>query len=182
MRRNVVENEPNNNQNRTVQIISNTSQNVTAPLVRKMGIEGAGLKIIGVTLLYLIPAYFLDLYFHPHFFIVIFYGSLNWLMYFLFVAWFVIWIWAVGLLLENFPKGRLITSGPYKLCLNPIYNSFSIFILPAVALYLNSWIYFGAAIVLFLATIKFAKKEEEYLFSTFGQEYLNYRQSVIFKL
>lgn len=148
---------------------------------KEMGIEGVGPKIVGITLVYLVIAYFLDTNFHSTFTILNSSDSLNWLTLILFVIGMVLWISSAVMMLLYFPKGKLITSGPFRFFLNPLYNAFMLFLLPALALHLNSWIYFGASIVFYIAQNVLCKAEEKYLIETFGKEYEDYRKKVIFK-
>jgi protein-S-isoprenylcysteine O-methyltransferase Ste14 len=146
-----------------------------------MGIEGEGPKIIAMFVAALLIAYFLNKNYHSGFIIATNDNLTRLLAIILLVIGILFWLWSVTLLLINFPKGRLIKSGPYVAFLHPLYNSFSFLILPALALYMNSWIYFIAPLVLFLGTITFGKNEEIYLSETFGSEYANYRKKVWFK-
>ena len=149
---------------------------------KEMGIEGVGPKIMVPAAISLIIAYFLDKNYHSRFIIANDDGLIRTFAIIIFVIGLAMWLWTVVLLLVNFPKDKLITTGPYAIFLHPLYNSFSFFILPALALYLNSWIYLLAPIVLFLATQILGKNEEAYLSETFGSGYFSYRKNVWLKL
>lgn len=146
-----------------------------------MGIEGEGPKIIALFVAYLVIAYLLDKNYPSSFIIANNTGIIKVVALILGAIGVVVWLWSVALLLVNFPKGKLIQSGPYAIFSHPIYDSFSFFLLPAIALYLNSWIYFGASVVLFLGTITLGKNEEKYLSKTFGEDYSKYQERVLFK-
>lgn len=149
---------------------------------KKMEIEGVGPKIILLGVIYYIIAYFVNKNYPDAFTITNNAGSLNWLTITLSIIGLFLWISSVVLLLRFFPKGKLITGGPFRVFLNPLYNAFTFFIFPAIALYYNSWIFFGAGVVFLVATITIGKEEERYLRDTFGKEYDEYRKSVWIKL
>jgi len=90
----------------------------------------------------------------------------------------VLWLTAVVQLLIEFPKGKLITTGAYGVCRNPIYSSFILFILPGISILTFTWVYFAAAAFLFVAVLIFIGKEERQLESVFGEAYANYRSRV----
>ena len=150
--------------------------------MKKMGIEGVGPKIAIYAIIYLVLAYIFDRSYHASFLITDNSGSLNWLMIILFIIGLILWISSAVMMVVYFPKGKLITSGPFRIFLNPLYNAFILFLLPALALYLNSWIFFGASIVFILAEKILGKAEEKFLQETFGKEYEDYRQKVWFKI
>ena len=98
------------------------------------------------------------------------------------------WIWfSVGMaafaaslaqFISNFPKGKLITNGMYACSRNPIYSCWIVFILPALAIVLNNWLFFAAAYVMCRATLFLVKEEEKQLADIFGGEYSEYKSRV----
>ena len=89
-----------------------------------------------------------------------------------------LWITAVVQLLIEFPKGKLITTGAYGVCRNPIYSSFIVFILPGISILTFTWVYLVAAAILLVSVLVFIGKEENQLTSVFGEEYTNYKSRV----
>jgi protein-S-isoprenylcysteine O-methyltransferase Ste14 len=79
---------------------------------------------------------------------------------------------------DKFNKGELITSGTYSLCRNPIYASWILFIIPGIALSKNSWLILIASLLMYVVFKFNIKKEEQVLRETFGNEYLEYKNSV----
>lgn len=146
-----------------------------------MGIEGVGPKIIALAVLYLVIAYSLDKKYPSTFTITNDTGKFIWLIFILATIGIALWLSTAVMLLMYFPKGKLITTGPFKLFLNPLYNAFALFILPTLTLYLNSWVYLGASLVFLIAQATIGKAEERYLSETLAKEYENYRKQVIFK-
>jgi protein-S-isoprenylcysteine O-methyltransferase Ste14 len=81
-------------------------------------------------------------------------------------------------LLTGFPKGKLITTGAYGLCRNPIYSSFILFVLPAISLLTLTWVYAAVSLFMLLWVILFIGKEEKQLAAAFGKEYDDYKSRV----
>ena len=82
---------------------------------------------------------------------------------------------AVRLLLKGLKETRLITSGPYGLCRNPLYVSLIILIIPALSLILNSWLVLTSSLVGFILFKLFIKSEDSELEKFFGEDYLKYK-------
>jgi len=88
------------------------------------------------------------------------------------------WAASVFTFVNEFPKGRLITTGPYAYCRHPIYASVALLVLPGVALLANCWVFFLAAAVMLAASKWFVRDEDRELEATFGAEYRLYRAGV----
>jgi protein-S-isoprenylcysteine O-methyltransferase Ste14 len=86
----------------------------------------------------------------------------------------ILWGAAVIQLLTGFSKGKLVTTGAYKVVRNPIYSSVTFFILPAVALITLTWVYFVPAIFLYVGVMFLIGKEEKQLTKAFGRQYKDY--------
>lgn len=90
----------------------------------------------------------------------------------------VLWLAAVTQLLVGFPQGKLIQTGAYRVCRNPIYTSFGLFILPGLSLASGTWVYLVVAAVLLLGVVIFIRREERDLLRVFGDEYRRYTERV----
>ena len=98
------------------------------------------------------------------------------------------WIWLItgiaafvatlAQFISNFPKGKLITSGMFAFSRNPIYSCWIIFILPAVGMICNNWIFFASALLMGIATTFLVREEEIQLLKCFGQKYYDYKSRV----
>jgi protein-S-isoprenylcysteine O-methyltransferase Ste14 len=77
-------------------------------------------------------------------------------------------------LFAKFKTEKLIQSGPYSLCRNPIYASFIVFFVPALAFFTRSWFILSFSIVLYGIFKVLIKKENNYLEKAFGDEYKQY--------
>ena len=82
---------------------------------------------------------------------------------------------SVRLLLNGLKEGKLVTYGTFSLCQNPLYMSFILFLIPALALLLNSWLVLTSSLVGFILLKMNVKKEYQMLEEFFGNEYLKYR-------
>jgi protein-S-isoprenylcysteine O-methyltransferase Ste14 len=89
-----------------------------------------------------------------------------------------LWLTAVVQLLIGFPRGRLVRSGAYGVCRNPIYSSFGIFVLPGLSFLTGTWVYLVVAAVLCFAVWWFIRREERDLLRVFGDEYRQYTARV----
>jgi protein-S-isoprenylcysteine O-methyltransferase Ste14 len=90
----------------------------------------------------------------------------------------VLWLTAVVQLLVGFPQGKLVTTGAYGVCRNPIYSSFAFSVLPGLSLVTATWVYFIVAAVLYLGVAIFIRREERDLVRVFGDEYRDYTARV----
>ena len=80
------------------------------------------------------------------------------------------------LMLPGIKSNRLITSGAYRLCRNPLYSALLLFFIPGLGLLLNSWLILTTPIVGYLVFRKFIHEEEEQLERIFGDEYRSYHE------
>jgi protein-S-isoprenylcysteine O-methyltransferase Ste14 len=78
------------------------------------------------------------------------------------------------LMLPGIRTNRLITTGAYRLCRNPLYSALLLFFIPGLGLLLNSWIILTTPIVGYLVFRRFIHEEEEQLERIFGDEYRYY--------
>jgi len=81
----------------------------------------------------------------------------------------------VKLLLSGLKETKLVTTGAYRFCQNPLYSTFVLFVIPALSLILNSWLVLTTSAVGYLLFRIFVKLEYRELEDIFGQEYLNYK-------
>jgi len=79
-------------------------------------------------------------------------------------------------------QDRLITTGAYALCRNPLYANILLTLLPGAAFVCRSWLMLTASVVMYVLVRIRIHREEEYLRRRFGQEYLDYcrRTNAIF--
>jgi protein-S-isoprenylcysteine O-methyltransferase Ste14 len=80
--------------------------------------------------------------------------------------------------MSGFSQGKLVTTGAYGVVRNPIYSSVTFFILPAVALLTQTWVYFIVSVFLYVGVMIFIGTEEEQLTQAFGKAYEDYLAQV----
>lgn len=139
-----------------------------------MDIVGQGGKIILFTLPWLIAAVLVDTYLHRVAALPKAVGFTRPVGYVLLLPGLVLWAAAIIQLLAGFPQGKLVTTGAYGVVRNPIYSSATFFILPAVALLTQTWVYFVVAAFLCLGVTIFIGVEEKQLTQAFGKQYKDY--------
>ena len=85
-----------------------------------------------------------------------------------------LYIATLRLMVPGIRNNRLITTGTYRLCRNPLYAALLLFLIPGIGLLLNSWIILTTSIVGYLVFRKFIHEEEELLERLFGDEFRTY--------
>jgi len=88
------------------------------------------------------------------------------------------WLWSVALILRDVPKGRLITSGPYRLVRHPLYTAVALLVLPWLGFLLDTWLGVVLGAVVYVGSRLFAGAEEADLSRTFGAAWQRYAGSV----
>jgi protein-S-isoprenylcysteine O-methyltransferase Ste14 len=83
----------------------------------------------------------------------------------------------VKLLMKGLKETKLVTTGAYSLCQNPLYTSFVLFIIPALSLILNSWLILTTSVAGYILFSIFVRHEYKELESVFGEEYLRYKST-----
>ena len=80
--------------------------------------------------------------------------------------------------MSGFSKGKLVTTGAYRVARNPIYSSATFLILPGVAFLTLTWVYFVVSVFLYIGVMIFIGTEEKQLTQAFGKEYQDYTTRV----
>jgi protein-S-isoprenylcysteine O-methyltransferase Ste14 len=93
-------------------------------------------------------------------------------------AGFIFWITAAIFFLKHFKPGKLITTGTFALCRNPIYSSIIVFMIPGLALIFHSGLIFSISLVLYIGFRISIHGESHILKDIFGEEYVKYEMSV----
>jgi protein-S-isoprenylcysteine O-methyltransferase Ste14 len=83
----------------------------------------------------------------------------------------------VKFLLKGLKETKLVTTGTYSLCQNPLYSIFISFLIPALSLILNSWLVLTTSIAGYFLFRIFVSHEYKELESVFGEEYLRYKST-----
>jgi protein-S-isoprenylcysteine O-methyltransferase Ste14 len=78
----------------------------------------------------------------------------------------------------NQPTSSLVQSGPYRFSRNPMYIGLTLMYAGLVTFLQLPWGIFFIPLVIWLITVWVIRPEEEYLGRKFGDQYLNYKQTV----
>ena len=139
-----------------------------------MNIVGQGGKII----LFTLPALMAALLIHTYLPLVAalpeWLGFIKPVGYLLLLPGLVLWGAAVIQLLVGFSGGKLVTTGAYGVVRNPIYSSVTFFVLPAVTLLTQTWVYLVVSVFLYVGVTIFIRVEEKQLTQAFGKDYEHY--------
>jgi protein-S-isoprenylcysteine O-methyltransferase Ste14 len=146
---------------------------------KKMSWEGIGPKLALITLPYIILT-IIVIQMNPEFLKMYFVNKLtgNISGYTLLTIGLIFYVSSAITFLKDFKKGILITRGAYSLCRNPIYATFIVFIIPALALLFQSGMIFTIDIALYINFKVSIHGEYKALKTQFGDEYEKYKKSV----
>lgn len=85
---------------------------------------------------------------------------------------------SLNAVMRAFKAGSLITNGVYGMCRHPVYSAWIVFYIPGIMLLINTWLGLTAPFVLYFVLITLVKEEDIFLEKTYGDTYLDYKQSV----
>lgn len=144
--------------------------------MKKLSFLGIGPKIGLIAIPYLIVTILLSAYFKE-----LFAYSLQ-LSKPLFIAGIVLlaaglvfYLITVKLLLTGLRQTKLMTSGTYYCCQNPLYAGLILMIIPALSLLLNSWLILTTSVVAYFIFRMLIKSEYQEMESFFGDSYKKYQ-------
>lgn len=89
--------------------------------------------------------------------------------------WFLFYIFTIIGLLRGLKQTRLITSGTYYFCQNPLYASIILFLIPGLSLMLNSWLILTSSVIGYVVFKVHIVNEYKELEHFFGESYLKYK-------
>lgn len=141
-----------------------------------MNFFGAGPKIGSIALPWLAASIILTLVFRDTF---RFFDDENRILFYTGMAILAIGIafyfMTVPLLLKGLKEGRLVKTGTFSLCCNPLYAAIILMIVPGIALMMNSWLILTTTIAGYIVFKSFIRSEYTEMENIFGDEYRNYR-------
>ena len=145
----------------------------------KMSKWGVGPIFVLFSIVYLAIMLAISYYYNPLFQIkFIPYGFMMALGIVLIVIGIPFYVLSVKAIVRAFNADELVTDGVYCCCRHPLYASFVVFIVPGIVLLANSWIGLTTPIFMYLILYQLVKKEEVYLESVFGTDYIEYKRQV----
>lgn len=71
---------------------------------------------------------------------------------------------------------ELVTNSVFALCRHPLYASWIVFIVPGIALIIDSWLALTTPIIMYMLLCVLIRKEESYLEERFGAKYKIYKK------
>jgi len=90
-----------------------------------------------------------------------------------------LWLISAVQLLVYVPRKTLITNGPFRLMLHPVYTSVALLVCPGLGLALDTWLGPALGAVLYVSSRIFSGSEEKILATDFPTEYPAYRERVL---
>jgi protein-S-isoprenylcysteine O-methyltransferase Ste14 len=90
-----------------------------------------------------------------------------------------LWLVSAVQLLVYVPRKALITNGPFRLMLHPVYTSVALLVCPGLGLALDTWLGPALGAVLYVSSRIFSVSEEKSLANDFPAEYPAYRERVL---
>jgi len=94
----------------------------------------------------------------------------------LIITGIIFYLFTVPYLLKGLKSGRIVRSGPFFFCCNPLYASIILLMIPGASLVLNSWLVLTSSLVAYLVFKIFIVREYNEMEEHFGDEYRNYRK------
>lgn len=79
-------------------------------------------------------------------------------------------------LLQGVKNNKLMTTGPFRYCQNPLYAVMILLLIPGLALLLNSWMILITSVIAYIIFKINIHKEYEEMEKFFGEEYREYRK------
>jgi protein-S-isoprenylcysteine O-methyltransferase Ste14 len=144
----------------------------------KLSFMGSGPIIGAVAIPWLAVSLFISFY-YPAYFMINFLPKwlLTGLGIFLFVVGFAFYLATVRTLIQGLRTNKLITTGPYQLCQNPLYAAFILFIVPGICFLAGSWLSLTTSLIAWLIFKLTIGKEYKQLERIFGDDYLEYKNN-----
>lgn len=144
-----------------------------------MSIVGIGGKLAIVTALYLVIAIAASSRW-PHIFLMLFlpYAVCISLGSILLAIGLIFYVKTLKTFVAGFREGKLITSGTFALCRNPIYATWVVFLFPAIGFFCRSWLVLTTALVAYIVFKVLIPNEYKALEALFGEDYRSYRANV----
>jgi protein-S-isoprenylcysteine O-methyltransferase Ste14 len=147
--------------------------------MEKMSLRGVGPVFAALSFGYGILMVIISRHFHPVFQISF---VPYWLLSILGVTLILIgapfFLISVKTVVTAYNANELVTDGIFRCCRHPLYASWVVFIVPGIALLLNSWIVLTTSIFMYFILRMLVRREEVYLENVFGSAYVEYKKKV----
>lgn len=144
---------------------------------KKMSFWGASPKIFLFTIIFSIPVVILNILYKSVFEINFISGNaLNILAVALLIIGIPLYINLGKKLKAAVAEGKLLTTGFFSICRNPLFAVVIFLLLPGILLFFKSWFLLLIPILQIICVEIFIGREEKNLETVFGQEYVVYKQ------
>jgi protein-S-isoprenylcysteine O-methyltransferase Ste14 len=144
--------------------------------MKKLSFMGIGPKVGAIVLPWLAVAVIMSLKYKSSF---AYLTESNRIMFFsglaIVIAGSVLYFLTVPVMLKGLMSSKLITTGTYYLCCNPLYASIILMIIPGVSLMMNSWLVMTTSIVGYILLKIFINSEYAEMEDFFGEDFRKYR-------
>jgi protein-S-isoprenylcysteine O-methyltransferase Ste14 len=145
--------------------------------MNKLNFLGIGPKIGSITLPWLAVAIILSLkikgtftYFQPANKIIFYVGLI------FVIAGALMYLFTVPALFKGLKESKLMTTGTFYLCCNPLYSSIILFVIPGISFMMNSWLVLTASVIGYVIFKIFIKSEYAEMEKFFGDSFRKYRR------
>jgi protein-S-isoprenylcysteine O-methyltransferase Ste14 len=146
--------------------------------MKKLNVFGIGPKIGRIALPYLLVTIFLSIYYkdvfkicercdRPFFIFGIVLLAIG-------IGFYVI---SGKLLMQGIRNTKLMTTGTYYLCRNPLYTSIILMVIPGVSFVMHTWLILTTSLVAYIAFKIQIKSECTEMEAFFGDAYLSYKKN-----
>jgi protein-S-isoprenylcysteine O-methyltransferase Ste14 len=146
--------------------------------MKKLNALGIGPKIGVLAIPYFFVTLFLSLYYRDTFRVC---AGCDKPLYItgiiLLVIGLIFYLVTARLLLTGIKNTRLMTSGTYYLCQNPLYTAMILLIMPSISFLLHTWLILTASLVAYIIFKINIKSEYKEMESFFGEAYLAYKKN-----
>lgn len=92
------------------------------------------------------------------------------------IAGILMYFITVPSLMKGLKETKMVTSGTYYFCCNPLYTAILLMIIPGVSLMMNSWLVLTTSVLGYIIFKIFIKKEYSEMEKLFGESYRKYRE------
>ena len=144
--------------------------------MNKLNAMGIGPKVGGIVLPWLALAVFFSVKFKSSF---AYLENDSRILFFVGIAFLsigaLLYLFTLPALLKGLKETKLVTTGTFYLCCNPLYSSLILFIIPGVSFMMNSWLVLTTSIIGFTLLKIFIRSEYMEMEKFFGSEFRKYR-------
>jgi protein-S-isoprenylcysteine O-methyltransferase Ste14 len=144
--------------------------------MNKLNSLGIGPKIAGIALAWLAVVIFIAQKSKCSF---VYLHDKNNILFFIGIAFIIVgsvmYFFTIPSLMKGLKNTKLITTGTFYLCRNPLYAAILLFVVPGISLLMNSWLVLTISIVAYIGFKIFIKSEVAEMEKFFGDEYRKYK-------